>query len=98
VAECVSLPVESVADTVIVCVPAGVPGVLGVVLGVLLPLLAAALAPPQPESEIKPPVRNSTARMEYIRCRWRFIARPGKKSRNVTLNHATGSRDRTAPR
>lgn len=62
------MPVESVADTVIVCVPVGVPGVLGVVLGVLLPM-AEALAPPQPESEIKPPIRNSTIRTEYMRCR-----------------------------
>ena len=54
------MPVDPVADTVIVCVPVGVPGVLGVVLGALPPLFADALAPPQPESEIKPPIRNST--------------------------------------
>ena len=90
------MPVESVAATVIVCVPVGVPGVVVVVLGP--PPLADALAPPQPESEIKPPITNSTIRTEYIRCRLRFAVRPGKKSRNVTLNHAIGSRGRIAPR
>ena len=92
-----SLPVESVADTVIVCVPVGVPGVLGVVLGAL-PALGEALAPPQPESNIKPPTRNSTVRTEYM-WRWsRFATRPGKKSKNVTLSHAIGSRGRMAVR
>jgi hypothetical protein len=63
----VSLLVESVADTVIVCVPAGVPGVLGV-LGAPPPL-DEELDPPQPESEIKPHIRNSTIRTERMRCR-----------------------------
>jgi hypothetical protein len=52
------LPVESLADTVIVCMPVGVPGVLGA-LDVVSPL-DEALDPPQPESEIK----NSSSHRE----------------------------------
>ena len=47
--------VESFADTVIVCMPVGVPGVLDVVVP-----LDEALDPPQPESEIK----NSSSNRE----------------------------------
>ena len=87
--------VVSLADTVIVCVPVGVPGVLGV-LGVLPPLDADP--EPHPASDINPPPRNSTATTEYILRRVRNDPRPGKSRRNAKLNHAIVSMGLSPPR
>jgi hypothetical protein len=84
-----------VAVTVIVCVPAGVPGEL-VAPDVLLPP-EEALDPPHPDREIKPHITTSMG-TKYICRRCRFDPGPGSKSRNATLTHAIGASFLTAAR
>ena len=86
------MPVESVAVTVIVCVPAGVPGVL-VVPDALLP----PEEPPQPDREIKLHITTNMG-TKYIHRRCRFDQRPGSKSRNAMLTHAMDASFLTADR
>jgi hypothetical protein len=88
------LPVESAAVTVIVSVPAGVPGVL--LAPDALPAAGETLDPPQPDREIQ--LHITTMGTKYIHRRYRFDPRTGSKSRNATLTHATGVSFLTAAR
>lgn len=81
--------------TVIVWVPAGVPGVLVAPDVLLRP--EEAPDPPHPDREVKLQARTSTG-TKYIHRRYRFDPRPGSKSRKATLTHATGASFLTAAR